>query len=235
MENILDTVVSAVTETGLSFRGAFHPVTEDGVPNFGLSGGPGTVVLVGNIGGSMWSAFDAGRRGEPDAMDRWTRRVLDGLLVQLNEYATCVAAVHPSDGPPYYPFQRWAMRAEPVHQSPIGPLIHPDYGLYHAYRGAFLFREVLPLPDRPVVPSPCDTCADKPCLNTCPVGAFTVGGYDTKTCANHLTTPEGDVCLARGCLARRACPVGAENAYGEAQARFHMELFRDIHASKPVM
>ena len=34
-------------------------------------------------------------------------------------------ALFPFGGPPFLPFQRWAQRAEPVHSSPIGLLIHP--------------------------------------------------------------------------------------------------------------
>ena len=38
------------------------------------------------------------------------------------------------------------MRAEAVAPSPLGILIHPDYGLWHAYRGALAFAERLALP-----------------------------------------------------------------------------------------
>ena len=48
-------------------------------------------------------------------------------------------ALYPFDGPPYRPFQRWAMRAEPVAPSPLGLFIHPEYGLWHAYRAALVF------------------------------------------------------------------------------------------------
>jgi hypothetical protein len=226
MAMVLEQIIDVISSAGFSFRGAFHPVADDGVPE-----GTNTVVLMGNIGSSMWPAFDAGRRDEPDAMDAWTRRMLNDLVSRLGVHDGGVAAVHPSDGPPYYPFQRWAMRAEPVHQSPIGPLIHPEYGLWHAYRGALMFQAVLALPARTEVPSPCETCEDKPCLNTCPVGAFTEGAYDATACANHLTTNEGDTCLAQSCLARGACPVGQGYAYNEAQSRFHMDIFRDKYAT----
>ena len=87
-------------------------------------------------------------------------------------------ALYPSDGPPYLPFQRWAMKAEPVRSSPLGILIHPDYGLWHGYRGALAFAGALPLPPRDERASPCDDCADRPCLSTCPVAAFGEAGYD---------------------------------------------------------
>ena len=182
----------------------------------------GTLVLAGNVGGSLWRAFSRRRQAadEPDALDGWTGRVLGPLAAELGGQA-----LFPFGGPPYLPFQRWARRAEPVHPSPIGPLIHPDHGLWHAYRGALAFGERLDLPPRDTRPSPCESCADKPCLSSCPVGALTTGGYDVPACAAHLATEAGADCMEQSCRARRACPVGRENAYGPEQSRFHMAAF----------
>ena len=55
-------------------------------------------------------------------------------------------ALFPFGGPPWLPFQRWAMKADCVTASPLGILIHPDFGLWHAYRGALAFAEQLDLP-----------------------------------------------------------------------------------------
>jgi len=136
-------------------------------------------------------------------------------------------AAYPFAGPPYYPFQRWAMKADTVFASPIGPLIHPTYGMWHAYRGALLFTETINLPDVPSTSSPCDTCIDKPCLSTCPVAAFSADGYDVPTCRTHIGSDEGFDCLENGCLARRACPIGQDYIYEPAQAAFHMMHFLD--------
>ncbi len=232
MEANLQTIEHALNGAGFDYRGGFHPAPDDGVPDCGFTGSPASVIMVGNIGGAMWDAFAAARRDEPDAMDNWTRRTLGAVAHDLDIQFGGVVALYPFGGPPYHPFQRWAMRAEPVHASPIGPLIHPQYGLWHAYRGALVFRAPLDLPQVATQPSPCDSCTDKPCLNTCPVGAFSADGYDVPRCGAHLDTVEGDLCLTRGCLARRACPVGRDYAYGEAQTRFHMGLFRDLHAPR---
>ena len=56
-------------------------------------------------------------------------------------------AFFPSGGLPYWPFQQWARRAEPVHPSPVGILIHPRYGLWHSYRGALGLGEAHDLPE----------------------------------------------------------------------------------------
>jgi predicted MPP superfamily phosphohydrolase len=55
--------------------------------------------------------------------------------------------------------------------------------------------------------------------------AFAGDGYDVPACLGHLRGPAGADCLASGCRARRACPIGGEHAYAPAQMRFHMTAF----------
>ena len=184
--------------------------------------GVGTLVLVGVVGRSCWEAFQAAEesRQTRDALDRWSRRIVGELAAELG-----ADALFPFGGPPFLPFIRWAQRAESVHPSPIGPLIHPDYGLWHAYRGALAFADRFALPKRDDRPRPCDACADKPCLTTCPVGAFSARGYDVPTCIEHIAGKQGGACLGGGCLARRACPVGLSYHYAPRQMAFHMRAF----------
>ena len=218
-------ILTAVEAEGLSIRGAFHPASVDTVPPFPDSAPAATLVLVGNTGPGMWIAFSASDEvadGARDALDRWSRRVVSRLADTFGG-----AAHFPFGGPPWLPFIRWAQRAGPVYPSPIGPLVHPDFGLWHAYRGAIAFRERLDLPARDDRASPCETCADRPCLSSCPVGAFSARGYDVAGCVAHIESRAGASCLDAGCLARHACPVGRETAYGAPQAAFHMRAFLD--------
>ena len=104
--------------------------------------------------------------------------------------------------------------------------MHPDYGLWHAYRAALLFAEEIALPPRDDRPIPCETCAEKPCLTACPVGAFSGDGYDVPACAGYLASPDGFECLDGGCRARDACPVAADRRYAPDQIRFHMAAFK---------
>jgi hypothetical protein len=213
-------VAGAVAVTGFVARGGF--AVDDAVPVPDQPDGAPTrsVVIVGNIGGAMWPRFRAEDPGGPDPLDTWTR-------AQLGPVATSLGAVyvHPSDEP-FQPFQRWAQRADDVWPSPIGLLIHGEHGLWHAYRGALLFPMVLGgLPEVGSRRSPCLTCADQPCLSTCPVGAFTPGHYDVEACAGHVRSGDAPLCLADGCAARRACPVGVADRYGPDQMQFHMRAF----------
>ncbi len=211
-------IAEELKPTGLILRGGFHPEPADAVP-----GSVGTLVLVGNAGMAMWQAFarEAGAgSGSGNPLDDWIRERLTGIADDLG-----AVPLFPFGGPPFLPFQRWAQRAEPTYPSPLGLLIHPDYGLWHAYRGALAFAERIDLPAPDSRPSPCESCADKPCLATCPVEAFSGDGYDVPACVSHLATRAGADCVEDGCRARRACPVGRDFVYAREQAGFHMRAF----------
>jgi hypothetical protein len=195
-------------------RGGFLPSPQDGL------GEAAAVVLIGNAGTAFWRSAASGLAETTDPLDDWTRRVLSPIAGQFG-----ARAVFPFEGPPYHPFQQWAQRAEAVFPSPIGPLVHPEFGLWHAYRAAFLMASPVDVPAHSAAVSPCEECADKPCLTTCPVGAFETDGYDVPACVAHMERPEGADCLDLGCRARRACPVGPQYLYPPDQARLHMAAF----------
>lgn len=215
----------ALAEQGLILRGGFHPEPVDTLPPLPDGAAAETLLLVGNAGPDLWRVFETSPEhldGTRDPLNRWTERVV-GALAE----ATGATALYPFGGPPYWPFVAWAKRCEPVAESPIGMLIHPDYGLWHAYRAALLLPERLALPPRDASAIPCERCQHRPCLASCPVGAFDMSGYDVGACAGHLDRPEGEDCMTMACRARRACPAGAAFAYEPAQAAFHMTAFLD--------
>ena len=219
----LGEIERALRQAGLTPRGAFHPDAGDGVPPLAADRPAHTLVLAGNAGPRMWRAFDAARAGGAMTLDQWSVRVLREFAARLGAHAVFPFAR------PYLPFQRWAMRAESCHASPLGLLIHPDYGLWHGYRGALLFADALDLPPPERRPSPCAGCKEKPCLSACPAGAFDGRSYDVPACARHLQGRPEPACMDIGCLARHACPVGGDYRYAPAQARFHMSAFLENH------
>jgi hypothetical protein len=219
-----DGTSAAVPWAGLRWRGAFHPRRDDGVPSLPTGEPVGTLVLLGFTGSAGWPAFAAAPEaadGLPDPLDRWSRRVVGALAEAVGGLA-----LFPFGGPPWLPFQRWAARAEPLFRSPLGLLIHPHFGLWHSYRGGVAVAERLDLVPDPPAAHPCDGCVGRPCLHTCPVGAFAASGYDVAACAEHLAAPAGADCMAFGCAARRACPVGAEYRYPAEAAGFFMRAFQ---------
>jgi hypothetical protein len=216
----VETVFSAIRRTGLLPRGVLLLEESERAGEFADIR---TIVLAGMVGRDGWDAFAASPEasdGLADPLDRWSRRLIESLARELG-----AKALLPFGGPPFLPFQRWAERAEPLHSSPIGLLIHPYYGLWHSFRGALGLSEELAVAEPSAVPNPCETCSGRWCLKTCPVGAFSEAGYDVAACADHLRSTAGGDCMAFGCRARRACPVGADQAYGPEQARFLMRGF----------
>jgi hypothetical protein len=219
----LDRIERDVQAQGLLVFGGFWPDAADRVPPLSDGRAAATLLMVGNAGPAAWEVFRAAPEAADGArhpMDRWCKRVLGRLAEAFG-----AAAVFPSDGPPYPPFVAWAKRSAPVRESPLGMLIHPHYGLWHAYRGALALPERLPLPAREAEACPCDSCDDKPCMTACPVSAFGSRGYDVAACVAHIETPEGADCMALGCRARRACPIGRSFVYDPPQAAFHMTAF----------
>ena len=223
----IETILFAIEQAGLVPRGALSFADDE---RTGELADVRTIVLAGMAGRDGWSAFAASREasdGLDHPLDRWSRRLIEGLAGELG-----AKALFPFGGPPFWPFQQWARRAEPVHPSPIGLLIHPRHGLWHSYRGALAFAEVLAIPEPGAIPSPCGSCSGRWCLKTCPVGAFSATGYDVDACAGHLKNAAGADCMAFGCRARRACPVGVEHAYRPEQANFLMRAFLGAQAPR---
>ena len=210
-------------EAGLTPRGAFHPGAGDAVPPLTADAPARTLVLAGNAGPRMWRAFDAARAGGGMNLDAWSARILHELAARFGGRAVFAFER------PYLPFQRWAMRAEACYPSPLGLLIHPDYGLWHGYRGALLFAAAMALPPPDRRASPCASCPDRRCLSACPAGAFDGRAYAVPACARHLAGAPEPACMDIGCLARHACPVGRDYRYAPAQARFHMRAFLENH------
>ena len=219
----LNELSEALARHGLRVRGGFTTSSESDREILAEAPWARSLILVGNVGSELWDKSSAviGAMTGPDPMDRWTRQTIDPIALSIDGHV-----LYPFAGPPYWPFQRWAERAEGVRSSPIGIQIHPVYGLWHAYRAAILLREAVEL-SRAEQPHPCDTCADKPCLTHCPVNAFSKEGYDVAGCVDHVvaTQQKTDACGKVGCLARLACPVGAAWRYRPDHARFHMTAF----------
>ncbi len=220
---------AAATRSGLASRGVLRLEPSERI---GVLASTRSLLLLGMVGAEQWLGFATSPEaldGLPHPLDRWSRRVVGALAEQLG-----VVAIYPFEGPPYWPFQAWARRAEPLSPSPLGLLIHPSFGLWHGYRGALAFETEIDAPAFDAAPGPCESCIERPCLDACPVGAFSSAGYDVAACAAHLAAPAGRDCMENGCRARRACPIGREHAHSPEQARFHMRAFFEARTIQSV-
>jgi hypothetical protein len=243
MHTLVNRLESALAQHGLSLRGSW------------AASAATRVWMVGVVGSRFWPHFKASAffsDGQPDPLDRWSRAIGDALARRFGG-----VALYPFDGPPYHPFQQWADRAEPTQASAMLLRIHPEHGLWHAYRFALALparalpaaaqgAEPAPAPAPalpPAVPAPhpadtrwhslpgglCASCSGQPCLQACPVQAYTGTAFVLQACAEHLHSGQGEACMQLGCLARSACPVGAALRYTAEHAAFHMQAFAKQH------
>ena len=181
------------------------------------------LILVGNAGSAIWRPFvDSPEYSDSltDPMDRWSRRIGEDLARQLDG-----RAIFPWEGPPYPPFLDWASKAGQDYPSPVSLFVHPEYGLWQAWR----FALALPQPLTGTASSsdevsPCVNCP-QPCLDACPVEAFTSAGYRVEQCVDYLRADQKSACREQGCAARHACPVGKAFSYEADHAQFHMTAF----------
>lgn len=214
-------IAASLADHGLILRGGFN---FDGDAPVGPSGGVAkSVLLVGQAGDAPWQHFLRWRQTQPadlaNPLDSWSRQVIGDVARRFN-----ASAVSPSDKP-YLPFQQWAMRAERLRPSPLGVLMHPEYGLWHAYRGALLFDVEMEIQAPQEVIHLCDLCAGKPCLKSCPVDAYSPAGFAYEACLDHVRGPTGAACRDGGCLDRNACPYGTDYRYHAEVQAFHMAAF----------
>jgi ferredoxin len=220
---MIDGIASKLAGHGLILRGGFHFAMDETAPP-GPSVFPArSVLLVGQAGAAPWPHFLRWRESQPSSLanplDSWSREVIGDVARQFG-----ARAVSPSDRP-YLPFQQWAMHAEGLKPSPLGILMHPQYGLWHAYRGALLFDVEISIQPPEAVIHLCDLCVGKPCMKACPVGAYSQDGFEYQSCLDYVRGPSGEPCRTGGCLDRNACPYGTAYRYPPDEQAFHMAAF----------
>ena len=216
-------LTAGLASHGLIPRGGFDFGIDDDAPPGPFGAAARSVMLVGQAGAAPWPHFERWRLERPadlaNPLDTWSREVIDAVAKEAG-----ARTVYPSDRP-YLPFQRWAMRAEGLKPSPLGILMHPEYGLWHAYRGALLFERAIVVDPVHEAIHLCDLCVGKPCIKACPVDAYDAAGFRYEACLAHVRGNEGGACRTGGCLDRNACPYGVAYRYPPQVQAFHMKAF----------
>lgn len=213
---------------GLLLIGSFALTKEDVVAGVTGNWPARTLLMIGNGGSSIWPFFRGSPEyadGQPDPLDRWSRRVGNRIARDASGIA-----IFPFEGPPHQPFLSWADKTGLAVSSRLSLYIHKTFGLWHAYRFALVVPgESGQSSNRGTYSSPCLSCEEKPCLAACPVNAFAGKSYRVEPCIDYLIADSTSRCRELGCEARRACPIGKAFTYLPEHAKFHMEAFVKPH------
>jgi epoxyqueuosine reductase len=175
------------------------------------------LLLLGHGGRRLWTALQKWGWQTADPIDHYSTQITRQFIRHyLGDPPTCW--LYPN-APYLVPLQQLGTWAGWSYPSPLGQGIHPEFGVWFAYRAAFLTTVELPLCVEPERPSPCASCLAKPCIATCPVEAVQMDRFDVDGCAHYRLRTQSP-CVDR-CLARLACPVFPEHRYTLAQIQYH--------------
>jgi len=174
------------------------------------------LLLFGHGGNRMWKALNKHGMTGTDPVDhhsvfhvvRFVQRYLDACPYRI---------LYPGNIP--IPLQQLGSLAGWHHCSPLGIGVNGTYGPWFGYRAVVLVRAGLPFMTEPPAPSPCEQCADKPCISVCPASALSAGAPpDVGACIDYRM--QTDSTCALKCLARLICPIGTRFRYCDEQVRY---------------
>ena len=192
---------------------AVEPLTATGVELEDFQ----SLVLLGQAGTRFWDYIQSVGTETEHPFDDVSKQLAERFVVDhLGNPRWQV--VYP--GPAPLPLGRLAELVGWGQASPLGLTINDDYGLWLAHRVAFLVDAPLAATRPQAFPHPCDSCAGRPCVAACPAGAIdAASGFDVAACTEFRVL-DGSIC-AYQCLARLACPIGAQHRYGAEQMTHH--------------
>jgi len=172
------------------------------------------LILFGHAGRRLWQCVQAEGIHSAHPIDEYSVRTVNTWLAQALPQARA-RVVFP--GAQRIGLQRLGAIAGWHRAAPFMVGIDSVWGSWFAYRVAILTDTALP-PSAPIDNGyPCDSCVHKPCISACPAGALVSGRFNLPACNAGRLAPDSTCSL--GCLARSACPVGAEHRYDESQIR----------------
>ena len=222
---VVDPVFASLAAQGLNLNAVFslESLPPEVLGTLGLTDDERSrfhqLILIGHRGRNLWTSLQQRGMHGAHPIDQFaTERVAAWMAGPLQGHAW--RQVFPGTHP--VGLQRLGALAGWHHQSPFWVGVDAEWGSWFAYRAVVLADTHLALTPRRELASPCTSCTDKPCIQACPVGALAsgrTGAWQLQTCLDFRKQPESP-CQDR-CLARNACPVGAEHRYTQEQVSYH--------------
>ncbi|MGY8862669.1 MAG: hypothetical protein ACKVJ2_08555 [Pseudomonadales bacterium] len=175
--------------------------------------------------------------GKTDPLDRWSLRLGEQFAWQYDG-----RAIYPFTGPPYQPFLSWAQANGDSFQSPLGLHIHHQHGLWHEYRFGLILDLNEPTKSKLItnpltnddstkghfsqskpIDHPCKRCI-QPCMQACPVGAFSFNNYDVAACRIYVQK-NPNFLRSKWVCGPFSLPKSPIGFYFAEQHQYHMAIF----------
>ncbi|HEX6734134.1 MAG TPA: hypothetical protein VF096_04920 [Azonexus sp.] len=171
------------------------------------------LILLGHAGRRLWDCVQAVDLSGEHPIDDYCRQTVARFFAEQLPGET-YRLPYPGDTP--IGLQALGTLAGWHRTSPFMVGVDAEWGSWFAYRAVILCAT--DFAPTPVIeaPSPCLDCRDQPCIAACPAGAAGTP-FNLAACTDERLRVDSG--CAYGCLARNACPLGAEHRYVEAQIR----------------
>jgi len=211
---------SLLDEAGLNRQHVFdlEQLPQDLLATLSVGEHERQLILFSHAGRRLWECVQADATLSAHPIDTYSVRTVEHWMAQALPGAR-FRFVYPMGLPAgqHLGLQRLGTLAGWHHASPFMVGIDAKWGSWFAYRAAILTDTALPASPAQAQRHPCRDCSAKPCISACPAHALDSGTMDTEACRQQRLL-ENSPC-ALGCIARQACPVGAEHRYDESQVR----------------
>ncbi len=177
------------------------------------------LLLWGHGGTSMWSQYQRDKTDTIDTIDRWSQHTIwEGFGGCLDDAR--YVWIYPRDDE-HAPLSQLGEYVGWFTPSLLGQGSHEEFGLWAAYRAVMVVDVAFPVTQRTeqLSTTPCERCAEKPCISVCPSQSVQPGGIHAELCMSYRM--EEDSSCASRCFSRYACPVGRRHQYTQAQSTYH--------------
>lgn len=182
------------------------------------------LILIGHGGRTLWSALKASGISSDNPIDDFSSRTVEHWFTAQFP-GTAHEIIYPGAIP--LGLQALGRIAGWHHASPFMVGIHPDWGTWFAYRVVLLAATDLAASTPRRSESPCTSCADKPCVASCPAGALDDDRFTLEKCLAYRRQASSR--CKTTCIARITCPVGGVHRYSDEQITHSYSIsLRDI-------
>lgn len=176
------------------------------------------LILLAHGGSRLWQALATNGLAADNPVDDFSIKIARAFFTQHHPDLN-YEIIYP--GPAPIGLQQLGHLAGWHHDSPFKVGVNKHWGSWYAYRAVVLTDSAFTPTLNTDLQSPCTNCTEKFCITACPAGACD-RDFELMKCINFRKQPASP--CRNQCLARLACPAGAEHRYSDAQVHYHYSV-----------